>query len=531
MSGGYGPGLGADALDSTTPYDLRVDPRTSLAIIDVPEQYRSIFPHLQGTIIHFLEIVSKFSHRGHMQRRFLIVSDSCIYLTWENGKLCRAIPVKILSSVLHNNNIVCFRVRPPDEFDLAVEVPDGSPYGGHTPLSNTEYLLEVVRRIYKANVEQRLEEIRTPNPVAQCNLVRPDGWKLKTKQLKSIKSLALSIESRNNRQEAEKRLVQDRFAQIQAALRQEFEAYRDREYQKLRAEVDALQGELQKRDAEIAMLRVAGGSASCANCKEREGQEAERVHVLERELAEKVAVIGRLTESAGPSRAALEADLAARREKIIALKRDIQQLVEDLDLERRKRETETESHEKDARRLKSELDEARSELQKKTLLAAPLQSEATLRAMLAGRDKEIHALRQQLDRARGDAKQAYDQDTNEIRGKLSITGDENARLKIQLAETLRRQAEDIENVRRSFACYDEQMVAYVQRICAANPTVASSVIVLIISPRPLTVVLFVLYCDFTAESRLREVMQFVTRCALFGKLNVKMLCNASIKMG
>eukprot|EP01065_Artemidia_motanka_P033092 TRINITY_DN40058_c0_g1_i1.p1 TRINITY_DN40058_c0_g1~~TRINITY_DN40058_c0_g1_i1.p1 ORF type:complete len:465 (+),score=205.63 TRINITY_DN40058_c0_g1_i1:44-1396(+) len=406
--------------------ELRVDPRTGLDIVDVPLEHRSDFADLEGSLLHWFSKVRKMSARDRAQERIFLVTDSCMYLCTTSGGTTRCAQVKDIEECLTTKeNDLSFRLPPPDQYDIWLLTSGGQ--------KERDALLDVLRRVYQFHTggQLRVRALDTASLKSQLQLKKPPGWELKIEPIKTKKLLAQQLQDQHQDYQAENAIINQEFERIRGKLEQELERQvqqRNDEFSQFKSEYktlsDAHNGLVMQYDAMAADVET---YVRLLNEKDaelerfREGQHP-RIKELEHEL----------------ERARMQQGLSDQQERA-----DFRSALEQRDLEVQ--------HHADVRvMLERRVDEAEAKMR-----SAERDS--------AARAEDV-ALLQQALRERDALLQAKDRELEAKEQRAAEKDREVRYTKALMRDAFRRQVEELEQIRLQFAQYDEQIVAYLERV-------------------------------------------------------------------
>eukprot|EP00755_Sulcionema_specki_P012118 Sspe_Gene.50566::Locus_28141_Transcript_3_3_Confidence_0.500_Length_2094::g.50566::m.50566 len=219
--------------------DIRVDPRTGLAIIDVPHEYRSDFSELEGSLIHYFSKVKRIGSRDKAQDRIMVISDSCIYLFLLTGlTTTRCIPIQDIQEVLYSrDNDIGFRLPETEQYDCMCLLSTNQ---------ERDTVLEIVRKIYTFFTGEALPVRRVDVSVIKqsLQLKMPKGWQVKLEPIQTKKLLAQQLQAQQQEDDSEQRILNEEFERIKGKLRSELELQvqqRNEEFAQFKREYQSLQ--------------------------------------------------------------------------------------------------------------------------------------------------------------------------------------------------------------------------------------------------------------------------------------------------
>ena len=256
--------------------EIQTDPRTGLRICEIPLDQMKYFADLKGSVIHWFGHVTKYNQKWATQTRVCIISDRCIYLCHTDGGITRCIPIiTIQQAYLSAKTAIGFKVALPD-YDLLI-----APSGAGAEQQREE-IFEIVERIYYSLTGEKLPsrrlvgggELAEQSMQNFINLKKPDNFRLHIEPLGTISALTKKMTEKRQKENEDRRIVEEEFERVRQGLVAELANYREVEYSQMQAELERREKLLRERDMEIAHIKETCVSLDdpevwrkCPNCK------------------------------------------------------------------------------------------------------------------------------------------------------------------------------------------------------------------------------------------------------------------------
>eukprot|EP00996_Jenningsia_fusiforme_P006601 NODE_811_length_1890_cov_46.232482_g746_i0.p1 GENE.NODE_811_length_1890_cov_46.232482_g746_i0~~NODE_811_length_1890_cov_46.232482_g746_i0.p1 ORF type:complete len:493 (-),score=84.97 NODE_811_length_1890_cov_46.232482_g746_i0:251-1729(-) len=158
--------------DAALPYlTMDQDPRTGLLLLTIPKKQQHTFlggPFASDLepLLHFYSKCEKVNHKRGQESRFCLVTNSCVYLAYSNGRLNRCIRVAEIGEIARDGKTVVLKV--PQEFDMMLIFEDEA-----TVLE----LCDTLTTIYHFKTGNTLA-VEAGADLTACQLKKPSkGWR------------------------------------------------------------------------------------------------------------------------------------------------------------------------------------------------------------------------------------------------------------------------------------------------------------------------------------------------------------------
>ena len=246
--------------------DFKVDPRTKLRFIDVPQLFADKFKQLQGSIIFFFSVGTKANKRGRDQKRVIVVSDQSIYQCATSGNINRCLWITSVREL---------RVDP--ECNIALVVDGRNEYDLLINFENEQTCEEFVRVVKVASdfakrtppmQVKRFDHIST----SDLRLEKPPTWEFQMHPARPKRGLyrALqqlgksSADDRAKASAAHDQYTQEIVNRIREELRGEVNLRREREFMQLQQQLRNMRAALQEKQGEVRNLRSSIQNHKCS---------------------------------------------------------------------------------------------------------------------------------------------------------------------------------------------------------------------------------------------------------------------------
>eukprot|EP00668_Euglena_longa_P002703 GGOE01003157.1.p1 GENE.GGOE01003157.1~~GGOE01003157.1.p1 ORF type:complete len:477 (-),score=130.28 GGOE01003157.1:535-1773(-) len=146
------------------------DPRTQLELLGLPRPFHhlfrsSLFAADREPLLHFFSPCEQLNHKASSEKRFCLISNSCVYVYSRSAKVERCLPVSTIDRVEVRDKLLAALV--PQEHDLLLEFPE--PEG-------PQAVAKVCGAIFKLKCGADLPVGDVIDPTA-LRLKPPHGWK------------------------------------------------------------------------------------------------------------------------------------------------------------------------------------------------------------------------------------------------------------------------------------------------------------------------------------------------------------------
>eukprot|EP01006_Ploeotia_vitrea_P020240 TRINITY_DN52515_c0_g1_i1.p1 TRINITY_DN52515_c0_g1~~TRINITY_DN52515_c0_g1_i1.p1 ORF type:complete len:464 (-),score=11.78 TRINITY_DN52515_c0_g1_i1:129-1520(-) len=187
------PTEGTKYILPTNPASLTEDPRTELALVEIPKHY----PFAQqmrvseDPVIHLVVDVEKLNRRHHSDTRVLVITNYCFFLMYPQGGLCRCTEVAQLSSIHTWNNTIGMLII--GEPDIVIRS------------SHITSILHIFKTIYQFKKQMELSIVNVPSQeqlLRTVNVKKPRGWKVEPKYVHTKRELYKRLQMLNTQDEA-----------------------------------------------------------------------------------------------------------------------------------------------------------------------------------------------------------------------------------------------------------------------------------------------------------------------------------------
>lgn len=270
-----------------------VDPRTNLAIIDVPANKQKEFEGLRGGVLHRFDYIAKVNAKRKTQDRILLTTANYLYFCDASGGVNRNVPIADLLELWRlNEDYIVLRFASPTEYDALFKIKDASSDAFIDALDSIHSFLHgAPLSVYDK------PDLRFDNAAADLRLERPKDYP------SSVQPVAPMSDIVKWQRDAEEKAAKD--AAVEAAEARVAEA---------EAALDAMRAELRGVKAElVAATKAAGASKRSSEVAQAE---MEGMRVQQRQLLEEVR---KYDCGHAPVVDALEAQVAAQKRKLFAL--------------------------------------------------------------------------------------------------------------------------------------------------------------------------------------------------------------------
>eukprot|EP01063_Lacrimia_lanifica_P009929 TRINITY_DN16753_c0_g1_i1.p1 TRINITY_DN16753_c0_g1~~TRINITY_DN16753_c0_g1_i1.p1 ORF type:complete len:508 (+),score=207.09 TRINITY_DN16753_c0_g1_i1:114-1637(+) len=418
-----------------------VDPRTGLALIDVPLEHRAQFAQLAGTVMHYFASVTMVTRknaaaaREQRHDRWLLVTDSAAFILKSPTMINRSVTVSSVVEVVlaGDDDLVLSLPDGPLRYDLWVTLPPGD-RGRVVALLDAVYAFHTQRRLPHRDLGHDPAAL-----YAVAQVTTPSGWKLEVTE---------EVDGMLQKDALFQKLRED-----QAAYTEE-QAVIDGEFQRIRSHLqEDVARHTQQQHEDFGQFK----------------REYQRLQDAHNNLVVQFDVMAQDVD-------AYVKLLNEKDREIEQYKRGdhpkVQRLVHELETTKLKREVEDEKRRGQA---SQELQEVRAikqqqaALQEQHAVETRRQAEEIQRltALVNRRDGELRAADAAIQERNGllQAKQAEIQQRDV---KLSERDRELRYTKLLMRDTFRRQVEELDAIRGQFQHYDDQMVSFIQRMVAGH---------------------------------------------------------------
>jgi len=279
--------------------DLHVDPRTGLEIIDVPEEYRKHFAELRGSLIHWFGSVDKVNRHVKPERRVCILSDRSLYMCMMNGGITRCISISTLLEII---------VTPPAMIGIKIQPPDHDMLFSVSSLKEREHVAAILQKLFKGLTGQDIR-VRGHRPESgepledSLRLAKAKGWVLKIEPLRNKKTLIKLLQEKQQRESRDRTIVDDEFERIKKGLRAEIEKYHSQEYDRVKLQVQQYVRLLTEKEEHLERLKAQVRTLEstppvCLQCEALRraldttpNEDKQRIRVLENEVSQQAHII------------------------------------------------------------------------------------------------------------------------------------------------------------------------------------------------------------------------------------------------
>ena len=422
--------------------ELKADPRTGLEILDIPSEHEKYFRDLKGCIIHWFGTVDKYNRVYKVQKRVAIFTDECIYLCRTDGGITRCVHIQAIQEMLlTEQTAIGFRVGPPD-FDMLVAV---------ETVQAREDIVHIVSKVYWSLTGQDLVIRRLSGDSGEAvsqnlQLTKPKGWQPNIVPMKTTKALTKLMLEKEAKENEDKKIVQEEFERIKQGLRAQLEQYRNEEYDRTVEQLALHVKALEEKDQEIARLKENSVSLDdpevwrkCPNCAQlrrvlesHPNDDKQKILRLEREIESQRHIVEHLQAAiqhrTGNSRGHLEG--SADSSQMVVIRQEL-----------------------------AEASRKNKELQQLILdspyLTTDVKHKASKIVSATGIQDMNRGLGATGDRTSGsyEHQEALAEKDREIR-----------HLKSVLRDATFRQVQELESIRTQFQEYDNQIVAYLEKV-------------------------------------------------------------------
>ncbi len=246
--------------------DFKVDPRTKLRFIEVPQLFAEKFRQLQGSIIFFFSIGTKANKRGRDQKRVIVVSDQSIYQCATSGNINRCLWITSVREIrLDAESNVALVVDGRNEYDLLVNFENEQTCGEFVRV--VKVASDFAKRTPPMQVK-RFDHIST----SDLRLEKPPTWEFQMHPARPKRGLyrALqqlgksSADDRAKASAAHDQYTQEIVNRIREELRGEVNLRREREFMQLQQQLRSMRAALQEKQSDVRNLRTSIQNHKCS---------------------------------------------------------------------------------------------------------------------------------------------------------------------------------------------------------------------------------------------------------------------------
>jgi hypothetical protein len=148
--------------------NLKIDPRTQLGIVEVQKEVKHLFtsgPFKTDPLLHYFGNCLKINSRGSNDTRFVMITNSCLYLSYTNGNLQRCILLHKPTQLFTGPQHVALTI--PDEFDLVLKLPT---------VEDAKKVEHIIKTIYEFKMQKPLVTVDQLPETKSFNMNKPKGW-------------------------------------------------------------------------------------------------------------------------------------------------------------------------------------------------------------------------------------------------------------------------------------------------------------------------------------------------------------------
>ena len=266
---------------------LDIDPRTGLALIDVPniQALRSI--HSKAGIVYWFDSVVSRGALMHPKQRYMMITDQAVYLiTVERSIMKRCWLIKDIESLYLDpsvpNRLIIKMSQPPRRANTGtIPIKDPDFIGEFQYVETRDDVIHIIDQVYKYHKKQPVpkETLKGVRPEDVVSTAKQPQWTVKLVDLSSRVSLEQHYPTNivDPEEEQARELFQNEFERVKANLKMNLSGYRAEDFDAATREIDLYIDMLDDRDREIERLKHLRDTvfddpnvwAKCPNCSAR----------------------------------------------------------------------------------------------------------------------------------------------------------------------------------------------------------------------------------------------------------------------
>lgn len=252
---------------------LKVDPRTGLHFVDLPDVIRPYFADAAKAVLHFFAVVRKPTKLGELVKRVVLIGDQALYLCTPNGEVKRCIDVVDIDEILIDQSFgIGFRCH--QDYDLTFQCVTGE---------HRQEIVDILQRLYKFAFGGRAIPVselpRHQRMDGFLKLVQPPGYVLPFTPFRTRQELvdevrqkrdvviynAPAASSASAQMPSDVNLPKDEYMRLRAnvARQMDYEWRQDNALVQLRAQIDGLEKQLRVTTDEAHEIKAQIDSHRC----------------------------------------------------------------------------------------------------------------------------------------------------------------------------------------------------------------------------------------------------------------------------
>ena len=208
----------------------KVDPRTSLPIIDIPSKYLPALNNLQSSIIHWIGPVGKVGSQFKEGSKLLVLGDAALYVCNFDGAIRRCSMYQHLKELVVKDDdaTIGFKHESEQDVDLLLRFP--------TEQQQHREVISIIRKIYWTHVGKDIPIVKLAGAekiTGHVRLSKPAGWVLRIEPLRKAAAIQKMVgDQRMAEQKAEERLHEE-FVRLKQDLLGQMELARNAQYDRM----------------------------------------------------------------------------------------------------------------------------------------------------------------------------------------------------------------------------------------------------------------------------------------------------------